>query len=532
MNEMEYPLGVEVTGKITPEFASILTSEALSFVAGLARRFEVTRQSLLRQRLEREKTIKAGAMPDFLPETAAIRQADWTIAGIPADLLNRRVEITGPGGDRKMVINALNSGASTFMADFEDALSPTWENIIQSQINLHDAIFGSIGFTSPDGKTYQLAQKTAVLIARPRGWHLVEKHVKVDGYPVSASIFDFALYFFHNARQLLANGSGPYYYLPKMESHLEARLWNDIFVEAQKTLGLPAGTIKVTVLIETILAAFEMDEILFELKDHIVGLNCGRWDYIFSFIKKMRFNPAFILPDRSLVTMTVPFMRDYSLLTIRTCHRRRAYAVGGMAAQIPIRGDAAANDAALAKVRDDKIREVKNGHDGTWVAHPALVPVALQAFNENMPGINQLDILRTDVNVTAKDLLAVPDGPITEQGLRINISIGIRYLAAWLSGSGAVPLNNLMEDAATAEISRAQIWQWIRNPKGILADGRKVTLELYSELLAEELCRLESTMDESSFAASRLDLASHIFTELTLDDEFAQFLTIRAYEFL
>lgn len=523
---------ITITGPVTPAAAEILTDDALAFVASLARRFEPVRRELINKRTQREETFKAGVRPDFLAETAGVRQADWRIGSIPQDLLDRRVEITGPAGDRKMVINALNSGAPTYMSDLEDSLSPTWANVIDSQINLRDAVRGTISFANPNGKVYKLADKTSTLIVRPRGWHLVEKHVLLDGEPVSASIFDFALYFFHNAAALLAKGSGPYFYLPKMESHLEARLWNDIMVMAQDLLGLPVGTIKATVLIETLLAAFEMDEILYELKDHIVGLNCGRWDYIFSTIKKMRFDPDMILPDRAQVTMTVPFMRDYTLLTIRTCHRRGAYAIGGMAAQIPVRDDPAANDAAFAKVREDKLREVRNGHDGTWVAHPGLVPVALEAFDSVMSGKNQLAVTRDDVQVTAADLLAVPAGSITEKGLRTNIRVGIQYLAAWLGGSGAVPLNNLMEDAATAEISRAQIWQWIRHPRGILEDGRKVTLTLYHELLADEMAALKTAGGTDSEQAGQYDLAARLITGLVSDDSFAPFLTLQAYEYL
>ena len=521
---------IRVTGPVSPAYAEIITEEALAFAARLARRFEPVRRELTGRRLSREETFRAGARPDFLPETEWIRQAEWTVGAIPADLLDRRVEITGPAGDRKMVINALNSGAPAYMADLEDSLSPTWENVIQSQINLRDAVRGSISFTNPDGRVYSLAEKPSTLITRPRGWHLVEKHVLVDGEPISASIFDFALYLFHNYAALLQKGSGPYFYLPKLESHLEARLWNDIFVLAQDLLGLPSGTIKVTVLIETLLAAFEMDEILYELRDHIVGLNCGRWDYIFSFIKKLRFDPEFILPDRALVTMTVPFMRDYTLLTVKTCHRRRAYAIGGMAAQIPIRNNPEANEAAFAKVREDKRREAGNGHDGTWVAHPGLVPVALEAFDRFGPARNQLDVRREDVMVSASDLLAVPDGEISEAGLVTNIRVGIQYIAAWLNGSGAVPLNNLMEDAATAEISRAQIWQWIRHPRGILNDGRKVDFELFRQLLDRELASLAAEAGSDHELVERLERAARLMAELITDEQFVPFLTLKAYE--
>jgi len=522
---------ITIAESLNPAFAEILTQDALAFVAKLARRFEPVRRELIAARYQRELEFKAGKRPDFLPETADIREADWQIGSIPYDLIDRRVEITGPAGDCKMVINALNSGAPAYMADLEDSLAPTWHNVINSQINLRDAVRGTLTFTNPNGKVYKLADKTATLIVRPRGWHLVEKHVLIDGEPVSASIFDFALYFYHNAVAALEKGTGPYFYLPKMESHREARLWNDIFIMAQNLLGLPIGTIKATVLIETLLAAFEMDEILYELKDHIVGLNCGRWDYIFSIIKKMRFDPAMILPDRSQVSMTAPLMRDYTLLTIKTCHRRGAYAIGGMAAQIPVRDDDLANQAAFAKVREDKIREAGNGHDGTWVAHPGLVPVALEAFDSVMKGANQLSVSRSDVQVTAVDLLAVPAGQITESGLRTNIRVGIQYIAAWLGGSGAVPLNNLMEDAATAEISRAQIWQWIRHPRGVLADGRKVTFELFTAMRDEELAKLKSDALEIK-AGATIDLAAKLITDLVADDNFEAFLTLKAYEYI
>ncbi|MDA8442356.1 MAG: malate synthase A [Peptococcaceae bacterium] len=532
MDNLQFSAGVKVEGDVTPEFATILTPEALGFVAKLVRKFEDRRQGVLKKRLEREDSFRAGALPGFLADTAEVRSGDWTIAPLPKDLLDRRVEITRPTSDRKMVINALNSGASAFMADFEDALSPTWHNVISGQINMFDAIRRKIEYVGPQGKKYQLKDKVAILIVRPRGWHLVEKHVLVDGNPVSASLFDFGLYFYHNAKQLLANGSGPYFYLPKMESHLEARLWNDVFILAEQELGIARGSIKATVLIETILAAFEMDEILYELREHAAGLNCGRWDYIFSYIKKLRFQPEIILPDRSYVTMVAPFMRAYSLLTIRTCHKRNAHAIGGMAAQIPVRGDEAANDEAMAKVRADKLREVNDGHDGTWVAHPALVPVALEVFNANMPEPNQVEKKRQDVEVSAEDLLAVPVGPITEDGLRINVSVGIQYIAAWLNGSGAVPIFNLMEDAATAEISRAQVWQWLRHPKGILADGRKVTVELFKQILQEELAKIKAQVGNPGYLDGKFESAGQLFAQLTTDDVFAQFLTIPGYAYL
>ncbi|MGE5826570.1 MAG: malate synthase A, partial [Bacteroidota bacterium] len=464
---------------MTPEFQQILTPDALAFVAKLHRAFEPRRQELLGRRAARQKEFERGALPDFLAETKHIRESQWSVAPQPKDLLDRRVEITGPT-DRKMVINALNSGASTFMADFEDANCPTWFNMIDGQVNIRDAVRRTITFEQEGGKRYTLNERTAVLLPRPRGWHLDEKHVQVDGKPVSGGIFDFALLFFHNAKELLARSSGPYFYLPKMESHLEARLWNDIFVMAQKELGVPQGSIKATVLIETVLAAFEMDEILWELKDHSAGLNIGRWDYIFSCIKKFRSNKNFCLADRAQVTMTSPFLRAYALLLVKTCHRRGAPAMGGMAAQIPIKNDPAANEAALEKVRQDKLREVSDGCDGTWVAHPGLVPVAKEVFDKHMPQPNQYGKQRPDVNVSAKELLDFrPETPITEAGLRNNISVGIQYLGAWLAGNGCVPVYNLMEDAATAEISRSQIWQWIRSEKGKLDDGRKVTVELF-----------------------------------------------------
>jgi malate synthase len=513
------------------EFDTILTPEALAFVTMLHRAFEPRRRELLARRANLQKQLDAGWLPDFLPETRAIREGDWKVAPLPADLLDRRVEITGPV-DRKMVINALNSGARVFMADFEDANSPTWDNVIQGQINLRDAIRGLISWTSPDGKRYELDRHTATLLVRPRGWHLTEKHVTVDGQPVSGALFDFALFLFHNAEALRARGTGPYFYLPKLENHLEARLWNDVFVRAQQELGLPRGTIRATVLLETILAAFEMDEILYELREHCVGLNCGRWDYIFSFIKKFRSQPEFVLPDRVRVTMTAPFMRAYSLLAIRTCHRRGASAIGGMAAQIPIKGDPAANAAALQKVREDKEREAGDGHDGTWVAHPGLVPVALEIFNAKMPAANQIGRLREDVKVAASDLLQVPQGPITEAGLRVDINVGLRYLESWLRGAGCVPIFNLMEDAATCEISRAQVWQWIRHPRGVLEDGRKVTVPLFQSVLSEELDKIRSDIGAEAFDGGKFPLARDLFTDLIIRDDFVEFLTLPAYEHL
>ena len=520
------PKDVSVSGRITPEFAQILTPEALALVAKLHRRFESRRQELLARRAARQESFDAGTKPDFLEETRQVRESEWKVAAQPRDLLDRRVEITGPT-DRKMVINALNSGASTFMADFEDANCPTWHNMIDGQINLRDAVRRSITLDQK-GKKYRLNDETAVLIPRPRGWHLDEKHVSVDGQPVSGGIFDFALYFFHNAKELLARGSGPYFYLPKMESHLEARLWNEVFVFAQQELGIPVGTIRATALIETVVAAFEMDEILYELREHSSGLNIGRWDYIFSCIKKFRADRGFCLADRAQVTMTAPFMRAYALLLVKTCHRRGAPAMGGMAAQIPIKNDPKANEAALEKVRQDKLREVTDGCDGTWVAHPALVPVAKEVFDRHMPQPNQYSRQRPDVDVSAKDLLAFqPEKPITETGLRNNISVGIQYLGSWLAGNGCVPVFNLMEDAATAEISRSQIWQWIRSSKGVLDDGRKVTVELFRSLLEEELGKVKTAMSEGKY-----DEAARLFERITADDHYVEFLTLPAYQLI
>jgi malate synthase len=521
--------GVEIKAEVKPEYAEILTPEALALLAKLHRAFEGRRRDLLAQRVDVQAKLDGGWLPDFLPETRAIHEGDWKVAPIPPDLLDRRVEITGPV-DRKMVINALNSGAKMFMADFEDAHSPTWDATIEGQINVRDAIRGVIEYVSPEGKKYNLHKHTATLLVRPRGWHLTERHVAVDGTPVSGSLFDFILYLYHNASALVAKGTGPYFYLPKLENHLEARLWNDVFVMAQRELGLPVGTVKATVLVETILAAFQMDEILYELRDHIVGLNCGRWDYIFSFIKKFRNRPDFVLPDRSKVTMTTHFLRSYSQLTIRTCHRRGAFAMGGMAAQIPIKTDAEANALALQRVREDKIREAGDGHDGTWVAHPGLVPIAMEVFNERMPGPNQLDRLRDDVKVTATDLLTVPEGPITEEGLRININVGLRYLESWLRGSGCVPIFNLMEDAATCEISRTQIWQWIRHPRGVLDDGRKITVELFRSCMDEELAKIRSDIGAEAYDQGKFPLARQIFDQVTTSPTLVDFLTLPAYE--
>jgi len=524
------PPGVEIRAETPAEYASVLTPQALAFVAKLARKFEGRRRELMAARSRRQAEFDAGKLPDFLPGTRSVRETGWTVAPVPRDLQDRRVEITGPT-DRKMVINALNSGANVFMADFEDSNTPTWENMVKGQVNLRDAVNRAIDYVSPEGKRYGLNDKTAVLLVRPRGWHLLEKHVRVDGAPVSGAIFDFALYFFHNAKVLLASNTGPYFYLPKIESHLEARLWNDIFVAAQRELGVPQGTIKSTVLIETVLAAFEMDEILYELRDHCVGLNIGRWDYIFSCIKKFRSHRDFCLADRAQVTMTAPFMRAYALLLIRTCHRRNAFAMGGMAAQIPIRNDPAANDAALEKVRADKVREATDGCDGTWVAHPGLVGIAKAVFDLHMPTPNQVHRKRDDVSITAAQLLDFqPEKPITEAGLRNNISVGIQYIGAWLAGNGCVPVYNLMEDAATAEISRSQIWQWIRSPKGVLEDGRKITRELVRTLLPEELARVRTLLGEQAWQSGRYEEAAGLFEQLTTGDEYVDFLTLPGYE--
>jgi malate synthase len=497
----------------------ILTPDALRFVTTLQREFGARREELLAQREARKARLDAGELPDFLAETREIRESDWTVAPIPNDLLDRRVEITGPV-ERKMIINALNSGASVFMADFEDANAPTWANNIEGHVNLRDAVRRTITFES-GAKEYRLNDKTATLLVRPRGWHLVEKHLHVDGKPVSASLFDFALYFFHNAKELLARGTGPYFYLPKMESHLEARLWNDVFVRSQELVGVPNGSIRATVLIETILAAFEMHEILYELRDHSSGLNCGRWDYIFSFIKKFRARNDFITPDRALISMDKAFLAAYVDLLIRTCHRRGIHAMGGMAAQIPIKNDPAANEAAMAKVRADKLREVRAGHDGTWVAHPGLVPVAREIFDEYMPGANQIGRSAAGGGgaTLRDDLLRLPEGPITEKGMRQNINVGILYLDAWFGGLGCVPLYNLMEDAATAEISRTQLWQWIHHGAR-LDDGRTIDAALYERLRDEEVKSIGRSVDR----------AVRLFDELVLDDTLADFLTIPAYD--
>ena len=515
-------------GPIDADLEMVLSAQALNFVAKLHREFESRRQQLLVERAQRARRIDEGERPDFPAASADLRAASWNIAPLPADLLCRRVEITGPT-DRKMIINALNSGADAYMADFEDSNTPTWRNLLEGQRNLIDAVRRRIEYRAPEGRQYRLNERIATLIMRPRGWHLDEKHLRVDGKRISGALFDFGLYMFHNARELVARGTGPYFYLPKLESRWEARLWNDVFVFAQRELGLTQGTIKATVLIETILAAFEMDEILYELREHSAGLNAGRWDYIFSCIKKFGADRNFCLADRSLVTMTAPFLRSYALLLIKTCHRRGAPAIGGMSALIPIRGDAAANERALAGVRADKSREATDGCDGAWVAHPALVPVAMAEFVKvlgDQP--NQLHRQRDDVQVRAQDLLSfAPQGPITEAGVRANIHVAVHYLGSWLAGNGCVPIHNLMEDAATAEISRAQLWQWIHSPKGVLPDGRKVNIEMVRNWIPEELAKVKAGV---AGGTATYDQAATVIDELSTASEFVEFLTLPLYE--
>jgi malate synthase len=519
--------GIEIRGEMHPGFDSILTPEALAFVAGLHRRFNPIREQLLAGREDRQAAIDAGANLGFWPETGRVRDGDWQVAPAPADLNDRRVEITGPC-DRKMVINALNSGAKVFMADLEDASSPTWFNVVDSQVNLRDAVRRTISFENPDGRRYELGEDTATLVVRPRGWHLPESHILVDGQEVSGSLVDFGLYFFHNAAELLERGSGPYFYLPKLQSHLEARLWNQVFTQAQQDLGIPHGSVRATVLIETLPAAFEMEEILYELRDHAAGLNAGRWDYIFSAIKTFRSRQDMLLPDRVQVTMTVPFMRSYALLLVKTCHKRGAHAIGGMSAFIPSRRDAEVNETAFAKVREDKNREAGDGYDGTWVAHPGLVPVARESFDAVLGDRpNQKDRQRDDVESDGFELVdfRVPGGEVTESGVRMNVSVALQYIDAWLRGIGAAAIFNLMEDAATAEISRAQLWQWIRNG-AVTADGQEITADLYRTIREEELAKLGGT------ATGRLGDAAVILDELVLGDEFPNFLTLPAYPLL
>lgn len=528
MKNNEQLKGIELLGKVNDQYEEILTPNALNFIAKLQRAFGQRRKELLARRIDRQKEIDSGKLPDFLPQTKGIRNDDWTVAPLPNDLLDRRVEITGPT-DRKMVINALNSGSSVFMADFEDANSPTWSNMVEGQINLRDAVNRDITFTNPGNKKfYKLNDKIAVLMVRPRGWHLDEKHVLIDGEAMSGSLFDFGLYFFHNVKNLLAKSTGPYFYLPKLESHLEARLWNDVFVMAQNELGIPNRTIKATVLIETIMAAFEMDEILYELRDHSSGLNCGRWDYIFSYIKKLRNHRQFLVPNRAEVGMLQHFMRSYSLLLIKTCHRREVHAMGGMAAQIPIKGDEAANEAALEKVRQDKIREASDGHDGTWVAHPGLVPIAKEIFDKYMPQPNQISNKREDVRITRDDLLAIPEGKITKEQFIRNVDIGIQYLASWLAGNGCVPIYNLMEDAATAEISRTQLWQWLNHPDAKLEDGTEINAELYHQLVPVAVERIKKVVGEEYFEKGKYNEALEIFEQLITSKDYSEFLTLEA----
>jgi malate synthase len=524
--------GVEVRGTWHESYAEVLTADALALLARLQRTFGPRRAELLAARARRDEQLVAGALPDFLPETAEIRESDWQVAPVAPGLADRRVEITGPT-DRKMVVNALNSGARVFMADFEDSNTPTFDNLVSGQLNLRDALLRQIDFTSPEGKSYALGERVATLVVRPRGWHLPERHVLVDGEPVSGSLFDFCLYMTTSAQIAIDRGTGPYFYLPKMESHLEARLWNDVFVHTQDALGIPQGTVRATVLVETILAAFEMHEILYELRDHSSGMNAGRWDYIFSMIKKFRTRGAeFQLPDRAAVTMTVPFMRGYTELLVQTCHRRGAHAIGGMAAFIPNRRDPVVNDAALRAVRADKTREAGDGFDGSWVAHPDLVPVALEVFDAELGDRpNQLDRRRDDVTVSAADLLdakATP-GEVTETGLRNNVSVGIQYLEAWLRGNGAVAIFNLMEDAATAEISRSQVWQWVHNGV-VTAEGVAITPEYVRRIEDEELAKVRTTIGEDAFARGRYGEAKELFESVALADDFVDFLTLPAYE--
>ena len=501
--------------------SEILCPAATQFLERLARQFELRRRELLAARSLRQHRIDAGELPNFLTETEHIRKKEWRVAPIPKDLIDRRVEITG-AVDRKMIINALNSGANVFMADFEDSSSPTWQNNLEGQANLRDAIAGTIRYVSPEGRSYRLNPSVATLMVRPRGWHLDERHFTVDGKPISGSLFDFGLFFLHNGRALINRGTGPYFYLPKMESHLEARLWNDVFCFAQDELGIPRGTIRATVLIETILAAFEMDEILYELREHSSGLNCGRWDYIFSFIKKFRNRPDFVLPDRSTLTMEKHFLKFYVDLLIQTCHRRGIHAMGGMAAQIPIKNDPEANEKALEKVRQDKLREVHAGHDGTWVAHPGLVPIAKEIFDTHMKAPNQISCSREAVEVTAADLLTVPEGAKTAQALRWNIDVGLQYLESWLRGSGCVPIYNLMEDAATAEISRAQVWQWVHH-RTALSDGQQATPELVRLVISEQ---------RNELRGKRIADAAELFDHMITRPTFAEFLTLEAYDYL
>lgn len=522
------PKGVKLSGKHESAFDTVLTFDALEFVAALHRRFGARRKELLRTRAERQARLDAGELPDFLPETAHLRGGNWLISPLPADLLDRRVEITGPV-ERKMVINALNSGAKVFMADFEDSLAPSWLNVMQGQVNLYEAVRRTIAYTdTARGKHYELIEKPAVLFVRPRGWHLDEVHMQVDGETIAGAFLDFGLFFFNNAKAQLERGTGPYFYLPKLESHIEARLWNDIFLFAQEYVGLPQGTIKATVLIETILGAFEAEEILYELREHSAGLNCGRWDYIFSIIKKFARNPEFVMPDRSQVTMSVPCMKAYAQYVIKVCHQHGAPAMGGMSAYIPVRDNEAANEKAMAQVKADKEREATEGHDGTWVAHPGLIPVAKEVFDRLMPTPNQIHRQRDDVNPTAADLLAVPQGTITEAGLRMNIDVGIQYLESWLGSNGCVPIYNLMEDAATAEISRSQVWQWIHH-QAKTEDGQPITRDRVRHLIPEILHHIKELVGEDRYHSGKYVRAAALFDTLVTQAVFEEFLTLRAY---
>lgn len=528
---VDAPDGVEITGPLGDRYDTVLSRNALQFVADLSRKFEKTRQDLMAARDARQAKWDTGELPDFLPETQDIRDGDWKIAGVPADLQKRWVELTGPT-ERKMVINALNSGADVFMTDFEDALSPTWSNIVEGQIVLYDYWRDKLTFSDPgSGKDYEVGVDPAMLLVRPRGWHLLENHILIDGKPASGALVDFGLYFFLNANQILKQGTGPYFYLPKLESHQETKLWNDVFVHAQEALGIPVGTIKATVLIETLPAAFEMDEILYVMKDHIVGLNVGRWDYIFSFIKVLRNKPEYTLPDRQQVVMGKAFLGNYARLLVQTCHKRGAFAMGGMAAQIPNRREPETNELAMAAVKKDKEREVNEGCDGSWVAHPDLVPVAREVFERLMKGDNQVGTIPDSTPVSQTDLLEIHEGSRTEEGLRTNIRVGVQYIEAWLRGNGAVPLYNLMEDAATAEISRTQIWQWQKHG-ATLDDGRKVTNELVDELLEDEMNKLREALGADVYDSGRFPEAISIFKDLAEAAELAPFLTTPAYEIL
>jgi malate synthase len=529
------PENVEIDGPVSSEYETILTEDALEFVAKITRKFRDRRNEILEERKKEQKRFDNGEKPDFRSETKDIREGDWTVDPVPEDLEDRRVEITGPSSQKNMVVNAFNSGAEVYMTDFEDSDCPTWENVLQGQINLYQAVRNEIDFTS-NGKEYSLdgpigSDQVATVMVRPRGFHLDEKHIYVDGEPVPGSFVDFGLYFYHNAQKLVDEGTGPYFYLPKLEHYEGARLWNNIFEFAQDELGIEQGTIKATVLIETITAVFEMHEILYELKEHSAGLNCGRWDYIFSYIKKFRNQPEVLVPNRDQVTMTVHFLRSYAQLAVKTCHERGIHSLGGMASQIPVKDNPELNEENMNAVREDKKREANDGHDGTWVAHPDLVPVAKEVFDEYMPEKNQIDV-QIDEEFTQEDLLEVPEGTITEEGLRTNLHVGLQYLGAWLAGNGCVPIFNKMEDAATAEISRTQVWHWIHHPQGVLEDGRDVDEELFRQLLEEEHEKLRDKLGEELYKTGRFDLAEDLYIELATNDEFIEFLTLPGYEYL